>query len=151
MSDEGTRIVSALDQGDPHAAGKFLPLVYEELHALAAQKLAQEKPGQTLQATALVHEACVRLVGQESSDAYRDLRHFFVAAALAMRHILIDQVRKKQPRKCGGQLQRQPWRPSPLRKRMRNRWPLMKLCRGCRAGSGESSPCRAALFRRACQ
>jgi RNA polymerase sigma factor (TIGR02999 family) len=75
---------------------------------LAATKLAQEKPGQTLQATALVHEAYVRLVGQDSAHVYRDRSHFFAAAATAMRHILIDQARKKQTKKRGGELHRQP-------------------------------------------
>jgi len=103
-----TRILSAIDQGDPHAPEKLLPLVYDELRKLAAQKLAQEKPGQTLQATALVHEAYVRLVGPDSANAYRDRSHFFATAATAMRHILIEQARKKQTKKRGGKLTRQP-------------------------------------------
>jgi RNA polymerase sigma factor (TIGR02999 family) len=103
---EVTRILSAIERGDPSAADQLLPLVYDELRHLAAQKLAQEKPGQTLQATALVHEAYVRLVG--SGDAAdRDQRwdgrgHFFAAAAEAMRRILIDRARQKRSEKRGG-------------------------------------------------
>jgi RNA polymerase sigma factor (TIGR02999 family) len=98
---EVTRILSAIEQGDPHAAGQLLPLVYEELRQLAAQKLAQEKPGQTLQATALVHEAYLRLVG--AGDPHWNSRgHFFAAAAEAMRRILVDQARRKQADKHGG-------------------------------------------------
>ncbi len=96
-----TRILTAIDQGDSHAAEKLLPLVYDELRRLAAQKLSQEKPGQTLQATALVHEAYLRLVG--SQDQHWDSRgHFFAAAAEAMRRILVEQARRKQTRKHGG-------------------------------------------------
>jgi RNA polymerase sigma factor (TIGR02999 family) len=91
MSDV-TRILSAIEQGDPHAAEQLLPLVYEELRKLAAQKLAQEKPGQTLEATALVHEAYLRLVGDQQ---FANRRHFFAAAAEAMRRILIDSARRK--------------------------------------------------------
>jgi RNA polymerase sigma factor (TIGR02999 family) len=83
-----TRILSAIDQGDPSAAAELFPLVYGELRNLAAQKLAHEKPGQTLQATALVHEVYLRLVGQEEPRSYRDRSHFFAAAAAAMRRIL---------------------------------------------------------------
>jgi RNA polymerase sigma factor (TIGR02999 family) len=103
-----TRILSAIDEGDPQAAEKLLPLVYDELRKLAAHKLAQEKAGQTLQATALVHEAYLRLVGRESSHSYQGRRHFFAAAAGAMRRILTDQARKKQTRKRGGGSQREP-------------------------------------------
>src|SRR5215212_9396508 len=97
---EVTRILSAIAQGDPHAAEQLLPLVYDELRQLAAQKLAQEKPGQTLQATALVHEAYVRLVGSGDQAAsepvhWHNCRHFFAAAAEAMRRILIDNARRK--------------------------------------------------------
>jgi RNA polymerase sigma factor (TIGR02999 family) len=99
---EVTRILSAVEQGDPHAAEQLLPLVYDELRMLAAQKLSQEKPGQTLQATALVHEAYLRLVGVAEPRVYRDRRHFFAAAASAMRRILIDQARRKQTEKHGG-------------------------------------------------
>jgi RNA polymerase sigma factor (TIGR02999 family) len=88
-----TRILSAIEQGDPRAAEQLLPLVYEELRKLAAQRLANEKPGQTLQATALVHEAYLRLVGDQH---FADRRHFFAAAAQAMRRILIESARRKQ-------------------------------------------------------
>src|SRR5215469_8181227 len=91
MSDV-TRILSAIEQGDPHAASQLLPLVYDELRKLAAHKLAQEAPGQTLQATALVHEAYLRLIGQEEPRAFKDRSHFFAAAAVAMRRILIDNA-----------------------------------------------------------
>jgi RNA polymerase sigma factor (TIGR02999 family) len=107
LMNEVTRILSAIDQGDPHAAEQLLPLVYEELRTLAAQKLAREQPGQTLQATALVHEAYLRLVGREQRCSYKDRSHFVAAAATAMRRILIDNARRKQTRKRGGDLQRQ--------------------------------------------
>src|SRR5215469_658623 len=97
-----TRILSAIEQGDPQAAAQLLPLVYDELRQLAAQRLAQEKPGQTLQATALVHEAYLRLVGGEQTPDWNGRRHFFAAAAEAMRRILIDRARHKQTRKAGG-------------------------------------------------
>src|SRR5262245_29427947 len=103
-----TRILSAIEQGDPHAAEELLPLVYDELRQLAAAKLAQEKPGQTLEATALVHEAYLRLVGQEEPRSYKDRSHFFAAAAQAMRRILVDNARRKQTQKRGGGRQRQP-------------------------------------------
>jgi RNA polymerase sigma factor (TIGR02999 family) len=99
-----TQILSALAQGEPHAAEQLLPLVYDELRKLAAQKLAAEKPGQTLDATALVHEAYLRLAGQEKPFAGRS--HFFAAAAEAMRRILIDNARRKRSRKAGGGLER---------------------------------------------
>jgi RNA polymerase sigma factor (TIGR02999 family) len=102
-----TYILSDIEQGDSHAAEQLLPLVYDELRKLAAQKLAQEKPGQTLEATALVHEAYLRLVGVAEPRVYRDRRHFFAAAATAMRHILIDQARRKQSEKHGGGRPRQ--------------------------------------------
>ena len=105
MSDV-TQILSAIEQGDPRAAEQLLPLVYDELRKLAAQKLAHEKPGQTLAATALVHEAYLRLVGQ-NEPRYRDRGHFFAAAATAMRRILIDGARRKQTQKRGGGLHRQ--------------------------------------------
>jgi RNA polymerase sigma factor (TIGR02999 family) len=107
MSDV-TRVLSALEQGDPSAAGQLLPLVYDELRQLAAQKLALEKPGQTLQATALVHEAYLRLVGPEGLGSFQSRGHFFAAAATAMRHILIDNARRKQTQKRGGGFRRQP-------------------------------------------
>jgi len=104
---EVTRILSAIEQGDPHAAAQLLPLVYDELRQLAAAKLAQEKPGQTLEATALVHEAYLRLVGQEEPRSYKDRGHFFAAAAQAMRRILIDNARRKQAQKRGSGRERQ--------------------------------------------
>jgi RNA polymerase sigma factor (TIGR02999 family) len=97
-----TRVLSAIEQGDPHAAAQLLPLVYDELRKLAAQKLAQEKPGQTLQATALVHEAYLRLVGTALDQHWDNRGHFFVASAEAMRRILIENARRKQTDKCGG-------------------------------------------------
>jgi len=96
-----TRILNAIEQGDARAADELLPLVYEELRLLAAQKLSQEKPGQTLQATALVHEAYIRLVNAESSG-WDSRGHFFAAAAEAMRRILIDNARYKRSLKRGG-------------------------------------------------
>src|SRR5262245_52879051 len=112
MSDV-TRILSALSQGDPHASEQLLPLVYEELRRLAAQKLAQEKPGQTLQATALVHEVYLRLVASGEASAPRDQHgdgrgHFFAAAAEAMRRILVEKARRKQRLRHGGQLRQRP-------------------------------------------
>jgi RNA polymerase sigma factor (TIGR02999 family) len=101
MSDV-TRILSAIEQGDPHAAAQLLPLVYDELRKLAAQRLAQEKPGQTLQATALVHEAYVRLVDVDKVQQWNSRGHFFAAAAEAMRRILIDNARRKERSKRGG-------------------------------------------------
>jgi RNA polymerase sigma factor (TIGR02999 family) len=102
-----TRILNSVQQGDPHAAAELLPLVYQELRRLAAARLAQENPGQTLQATALVHEAYVRLVGSNSGASNWDHRgHFFAAAAEAMRRILVDAARHKQSLKAGGGLNR---------------------------------------------
>jgi RNA polymerase sigma factor (TIGR02999 family) len=97
-----TRILSAIEQGDPTAAEQLLPLLYQELRRLAAQKLAQEKPGQTLQATALVHEAYLRLVGGGESQHWNSRGHFFAAAAEAMRRILVESARHKQTHKHGG-------------------------------------------------
>ena len=97
-----TQILNAIEQGDPQAGEQLLPLVYDELRKLAAQRLAQENPGQTLQATALVHEAYLRLVGGEQTQDWDGRRHFFAAAAEAMRRILIDRARHKQTRKAGG-------------------------------------------------
>ena len=99
---EVTRILSAIEQGDPSAAEQLLPLVYSELRQLAAQKLAHEQPGQTLQATALVHEAYLRLVGGEPDAHWNSRGHFFAAAAEAMRRILIEKARRKQADKRGG-------------------------------------------------
>jgi RNA polymerase sigma factor (TIGR02999 family) len=105
---EVTRVLSAIEQGDPHAAEQLLPLVYDELRKLAAQKLAQEKPGQTLEATALVHEAYIRLVDVDKVQHWNSRGHFFAAAAEAIRRILVDQARKKRSHKRGGRLERLP-------------------------------------------
>lgn len=96
-----TRILTAIEQGDAKAANELLPLVYEELRRLAARKMSQESPGQTLQATALVHEAYIRLVGSQAPD-WKGRTHFFAAAAEAMRRILIENARRKRRRKRGG-------------------------------------------------
>ena len=104
---EVTRILSAIERGDPSAAEQLLPLVYDELRKLAAQKLAREKPGQTLQATALVHEAYIRLVEGEKAQHWNSRRHFFAAAAEAMRRILVENARRKRSPKHGGGVQRQ--------------------------------------------
>jgi RNA polymerase sigma factor (TIGR02999 family) len=101
-----TRILSAIEQGDPSAANQLLPLVYDELRKLAAQRLAQEKPGQTLQATALVHEAYLRLVETPNEQRWDGRGHFFAAAAEAMRRILVEQARHKGRQKSVGQRQR---------------------------------------------
>jgi RNA polymerase sigma factor (TIGR02999 family) len=101
-----TRILSAIEQGDPQAAEQLLPLVYNELRKLAAQRLAQEKPGQTLQATALVHEAYLRLVDVDQAQHWNSRGHFFAAAAEAMRRILVENVRRKLRLRHGGALQR---------------------------------------------
>jgi RNA polymerase sigma factor (TIGR02999 family) len=103
---EVTCVLSAIEEGDPHAAEQLLPLVYEELRKLAAQKLAQEKPGQTLQATALVHEAYMRLVGTGEVQHWDSRGHFFAAAAEAMRRILVEAARRKGSAKRGGDLVR---------------------------------------------
>jgi RNA polymerase sigma factor (TIGR02999 family) len=101
MSDV-TRILSAIEQGDPQAPEQLLPLVYDELRRLAAEKMAQEKPGQTLQATALVHEAYIRLVDTEKTQHWDSRRHFYAAAAEAMRRILVERARRKGAAKFGG-------------------------------------------------
>ena len=101
-----TRILSAIEQGDPQAAVELLPLVYNELRQLAAQKLIHEPSGQTLQATALVHEAYLRLVDVENAQQWNSRGHFFAAAAEAMRRILVDRAREKGREKRGGKLQR---------------------------------------------
>ena len=100
-----TRILTAIEQGDARAADELLPVVYEELRRLAAQKMSQERPGQTLQATALVHEAYIRLVGSDARD-WSGRTHFFTAAAEAMRRILIETARRKNRLKRGGARQR---------------------------------------------
>jgi RNA polymerase sigma factor (TIGR02999 family) len=101
-----THILSAMEQGDPQAAGLLLPLVYDELRRLAARRLAQEKPGQTLQATALAHEAYLRLVGSDPDRHWDGCGHFFAAAAEAMRRILVENARSKARQKRGGGLRR---------------------------------------------
>jgi RNA polymerase sigma factor (TIGR02999 family) len=103
---EITRILSAIEHGDPHAAAQLLPLVYDELRRLAAQRLAREAPGQTLQPTALVHEAYLRLVDEEQAQQWSNRGHFFAAAAEAMRRILVENARRKKRHKHGGQLHR---------------------------------------------
>src|SRR5262245_41105091 len=103
---EVTRILEQIQQGDPHASEQLLPLVYNELRKLAAQKLTQEKPGQTLQATALVHEAYLRLLGAEKQQRWDSRGHFFGAAAQAMRRILVENARRKKRSKHGGDRQR---------------------------------------------
>ena len=100
-----TRVLQSIEQGDPKAADELLPLVYEELRKLASWRMAREAPGQTLQATALVHEAYLRLVGQEDQQ-WQNSRHFFSAAAEAMRRILVERARRKARQKYGGDWQR---------------------------------------------
>ena len=110
MMTDVTQILAAIEQGDPRAAEQLLPLVYDELRKLAAEKMAREKPGQTFQATALVHEAYLRLTAHSGGDAgashWDGRRHFFAAAAEAMRRILIDRARRKRTEKHGGQRHR---------------------------------------------
>jgi RNA polymerase sigma factor (TIGR02999 family) len=108
LMSEVTRILSAIEAGNPHAAAQLLPLVYEELRRLAAGHVANEAPGQTLNATALVHEAYVRLVGPVGERSFANRGHFFAAAAEAMRRILVDSARRKQARKRGGGLGQAP-------------------------------------------
>jgi RNA polymerase sigma factor (TIGR02999 family) len=103
---EATRLINAIDEGDPHAARQLLPLVYDELRRLAAQRLSNELPGHTLQATALVHEAYLRLVDVEHMPHFEGRGHFFAAAAEAMRRVLIDSARRKKADKRGGDWQR---------------------------------------------
>ncbi len=103
---EVTRILCAIEHGDPQAAEQLLPLVYDELRRLAAEKMAQERPGQTLQATALVHEAYVRLVDVEKAQHWNSRGHFFAAAAEAMRRILVERARRKSRDKQGADLPR---------------------------------------------
>jgi RNA polymerase sigma factor (TIGR02999 family) len=106
LMNEVTRILSALEQGDPHAAEQLLPFVYDELRRLAAEKMAHEKVGQTLQATALVHEAYLRLVDVDKPQHWNSRGHFFAAAAEAMRRILVERARSKRRVKRGGGAQR---------------------------------------------
>ena len=101
-----TVVLSRIELGEPQAAAQLMPLVYEELRKLAAAKMAQERPDQTLQATALVHEAYVRLVGNEQAQCWSSRHHFFAAAAEAMRRILVEQARRKAGPQAGGDLQR---------------------------------------------
>ena len=103
---EVTRILSAIEQGEPDAAEQLLPFVYDELRRLAAQKLARESPGQTLEATALVHEAFMRLVGSGTPTGWNGRGHFFAAAAEAMRRILVENARRKRRLRHGGGRQR---------------------------------------------
>src|SRR4029077_4185396 len=105
MSDV-TQILNAIEHGDPHAAGELLPLVYDELRKLAASRLRQDKPGQTLEATALVHEAYLRLVGSDGGRHWKSRGHFFAGAAEAMRRILLNRALDKKPIKRGGTRQR---------------------------------------------
>ena len=107
MSEKVTRILSAIEHGDPHAAEQLLPLVYDELRKLAAAKLVHERPGQTLEATALVHEAYLRLVDTEQAQHWNSRGHFFAAAAEAMRRILVEQARRRTAQKRGGQVERE--------------------------------------------
>src|SRR5215813_14031831 len=111
---EVTRILGAIEDGDPHAAEQLLPLVYEELRWLAAQKMAHEKRGQTLEATALVHEAYLRLVETDKPERWDSRRHFFAAAAEAMRRILVENARRKMSQKHGGSVNRQEANPDLL-------------------------------------
>ena len=104
--DDVTQLLDAIDRGDPHAADELLPLVYDELRRLAAQKLGQEKPGQTLQPTALVHDAYLRLVGRDKEQHWNSRGHFFAAVAEAMRRILVENARRKKRQKRGGDRQR---------------------------------------------
>jgi RNA polymerase sigma factor (TIGR02999 family) len=97
-----TRILNQIENGDPSAADELLPLVYEELRKLASQRLANEKPGQTLQATALVHEAYLRLIGCDKDQDWDNRGHFFAAAAESMRRILVESARRKKSQKAGG-------------------------------------------------
>src|SRR5260370_20789256 len=108
------RILGAIEAGDPHAASQLLPLVYDELRELAAQKMLQEKPGQTLQATALVHEAYLRLVGKGEGQHWDSRGHFFGAAAEAMRRILVENARRKRSRKQGSGREQQDVDPDEL-------------------------------------
>jgi RNA polymerase sigma factor (TIGR02999 family) len=102
-----SQLLNAIEAGDPHAAAELLPLVYDELRKLAAQRLAQEAPGQTLEATGLVHEAYLRLVGRDGEQAWDGRGHFFAAAAEAMQRILVESARRKRSRKHGGDRTRQ--------------------------------------------
>jgi RNA polymerase sigma factor (TIGR02999 family) len=106
--DDVTRVLEAIEAGDPRAAGQLLPLVYDELRRLAARKMDRERPGQTLSATALVHEAYIRLVDRDREQHWQGRGHFFAAAAEAMRRILVENARHKAALKCGGGRERHP-------------------------------------------
>ena len=108
---EVTRILEAVENGEPGSAGRLLPLIYSELRKLAARHIARENPGQTIQATALVHEAYLRLVGDEADKCWAGRGHFFAAAATAMRRILIERARKKRRRIHGGDFKRRELHP----------------------------------------
>ena len=110
MSNDVTQLLNRISEGNPHAADELLPLIYDQLRGLAQQKLRHEPAGQTLQGTALVHEAYLRLVGNQNQQNWEGRRHFFAAAAEAMRRILVDNARRKQGLKHGGNLQREPLR-----------------------------------------
>jgi RNA polymerase sigma factor (TIGR02999 family) len=127
MSD-GTRILSAIDAGDPQAAQQLLPLVYDELRKLASQRHAEEKPGQTIQATALVHEAYLRLVAVKNSHDWNGRGQFFAAAAEAMRRILVEQARRRGPASAAASPSENPSIPRkwPLPLRTTKSWPSMK-------------------------
>jgi RNA polymerase sigma factor (TIGR02999 family) len=109
-----TQMLSAIEAGDTRAAAELLPLVYDELRRLAAARLAEERPGQTLQATALVHEAYLRLVGAQQAQAFKSRGHFFAAAAEAMRRILVEAARRRAALKRGGEAGREALEPSEL-------------------------------------
>jgi RNA polymerase sigma factor (TIGR02999 family) len=109
---EATRIMQAIEAGNTQAASELLPLVYDELRRLASQKLAQEKPGQTLDATSLVHQAYLRLVGEDPAKRWNGQKHFFAAAAEAMRRILVENVRRKRRLRHGGDRKRLPFHES---------------------------------------
>ncbi len=155
MSDV-TRILSAVEQGDPHAAAELLPLVYDELRRLAAQKMAQENPGQTLQATALVHEAYVRLVDVDRAQHWNSRGHFFAAAAEAMRRILVEKAREKMALKRGAPGNGFRWKKSThlpaLRRRTcslwTKRWSSPDPSRRERSAIGEASILRRVKCRR---
>jgi len=123
---EVTRILSGIEQGDPSAAAQLLPLVYNELRQLASLQMAHDRPGETLNPTALVHEAYLRLVGDGTDHRYHDRAHFFAAAATAMRHIRIDHARRKKTQKLGGNVQGSNSTTWPLRLLMTNSWPSTK-------------------------
>ena len=131
---EVTEVLDAVARGEPEAAGRLLPLLYDELRRLAAQKLAHEKPGQTLQATALVHEAYLRLVGGDPAQPWNGRGHFFAAAAEAMRRILVENARRKQRLKHGGDRTRRDFdrSGSPPRKPPKTCWPSTRRLRGWR-------------------